>query len=86
MTDKITLGGDLFFNSKTFVQVLDLGGALTIDDNKAYVDLNLNAEYRFSDRVSAFARVNNVTSTRYFRWYNYPSQRINAMLGFTFSF
>lgn len=85
ITDEITLGGDLFFNSQTYAQVLD-ADALKIEENKAYVDLNLSAEYRFSDRVSAFARINNVTSTRYFRWYNYPSQRINAMLGFTFSF
>lgn len=84
-SDKISINGELVFNSKTYAQILE-SGFLKIEENSGYIDLNLGAEYRFNDRVSAFAQVNNITSSRYFRWYNYPSQRINAMAGFTFSF
>lgn len=82
---KLSFSGDLFFNSTTYAQVID-NGTTSIEENKAFADLNLGMEYRFNDRVSAFVNLNNVLATRYYRWYNYPSQRINAMGGFTFSF
>ncbi|NCA84256.1 MAG: TonB-dependent receptor [Clostridia bacterium] len=82
---KLTLSGELFYNSKTYVQTRK-EKMLIIDHNKAYVDLNLGAEYRHSEKIAAFVQLNNVTSTRYSRYYQYPSQRINVMGGFTFSF
>jgi predicted porin len=84
-SEKVSFRADLFFNSKTYAQVIE-NGISTIEENKAYVDLNLGAEYRFSKNISAFVSLNNVTATRYFRWYNYPSQRINVMGGLTFAF
>ena len=84
-TEKLSFSGELFFNSKTYAQVLD-NGALSLEENKAYADLNLGAEYRLLEQVSAFLNVNNALASRYYRWYNYPSQRINVMGGFTFSF
>lgn len=84
-TEKISFSGDLFFRSKTYAQVLD-NGSLTIEENGAYADLNLGSEYRINDRVSAFLNLNNVFASRYYRWYSYPSQRINVMGGVTFSF
>ncbi|MCF8364481.1 MAG: hypothetical protein K9H16_01775 [Bacteroidales bacterium] len=85
LTEKVSFGGELFFNSATYARVTENGNA-RIEENKAYADLNLGGEYRFNSRVSAFVNLNNVIGTRYSRWYNYPSQRINAMGGFTFSF
>jgi len=84
-TEKVSFTANLFFNGKTYAQVIE-NGITSIEENKAFVDLNLGLEYHFNDRISAFAQVNNLTSTRYYRWYNYPSQRINGMGGFTFSF
>jgi len=84
-SEKVSFTGNLFFSGQTYAQVLE-NGITSIEENKAFVDLNLGLEYRFNDRVSAFAQVNNLTATRYYRWYNYPSQRINGMAGVTFSF
>ncbi len=84
-SEKISFTANLFFNGKTYAQVVE-NGAPSIEENKAFVDLNLGLEYHFNDRVSAYARVNNLTAARFYRWYNYPSQRINGMAGFTFSF
>ena len=85
ISPEFSVSGQLFFQSKIYAKVLR-EGELQIAERGAYADLNLGAEYRFNDRVSAFARLNNVAATRYFRWYNYPSQRINVMGGLTFSF
>lgn len=49
-------------------------------------DINLEAEYRYNKRISAFIQFNNVASQRYFRWYNYPVQRFQVLGGVTFSF
>jgi outer membrane receptor protein involved in Fe transport len=82
---KISFTGDLFYNSSIYAPSYE-NGVQIINKRDGFVDLNLGAEYRFTDRISVFARVNNVASVRYYRWYNYPSQRISAMGGLTFSF
>lgn len=84
-TEKITFSGDLFFRSNTYAQIVE-GSSLKVEEINAYADLNLGGAYQINDRVSAFLNLNNVLATRYFRWYNYPSQRINVMGGVTFSF
>jgi hypothetical protein len=85
ISEKLTVSGELFYNSKTYVQTRK-NEMLIIDHNNAFVDINLGAEYRFSEKIAAFVQLNNITSTRYYRYYQYPSQRINVMGGFTFSF
>ncbi|MCX6272005.1 MAG: hypothetical protein NTU44_12445 [Bacteroidetes bacterium] len=50
------------------------------------VDLNLGIEYRYTKLISAFLRLNNLTSIRYYYWNNYPSQKFNLLAGVTFSF
>jgi hypothetical protein len=85
LTNDISIGGDIFYSGKTYAQVMN-NGNLTTAENSGFLDLNLNAEYRFSENISAFAQVNNILATRYYRYYNYPSQRINAMAGFVFAF
>lgn len=47
-------------------------------------DFNLTAEYHKNKKFSVFAMLNNIANLRYYRWNNYPSQRFNLMLGFTF--
>jgi outer membrane receptor protein involved in Fe transport len=84
-TEKISFSGDLFFRSNTYAQIVE-GSSLKVEEIKAFADLNLGGAYQINDRVSVFLNLNNVLGTRYFRWYNYPSQRINVMGGVTFSF
>ena len=49
-------------------------------------DINLEADYRYNKRLSAFVQFNNLASQRYYRWYNYPVFRFQVMGGLTFSF
>lgn len=53
---------------------------------KDYVDASLNFEYRYTKSLAGFIRLNNLASTPYNIWNNYPSQRFNGMLGINVSF
>lgn len=49
-------------------------------------DLNVRSEYLFSPSISIFAQLNNVTSTQYPLFLNYPVRGFQALGGFTWSF
>jgi hypothetical protein len=85
LNQNIALSADFFFDSKIYAQTYE-NNIPKIVVRDGFFDLNLGGEYKFSDRISVFAQLNNVAAVRYFRWYNYPSQRINIMGGLTFSF
>ena len=51
-----------------------------------YADVSLGFEYRYSKILSAFININNLTSIKYYRWYNYPSYGFNMMAGVTYAF
>ncbi|RME19806.1 MAG: hypothetical protein D6799_00490, partial [Bacteroidetes bacterium] len=50
----------------------------------AIPDFNFTAEYKRNKKFSVFATLNNIANIRYYRWYNYPSQRFNLFIGFTY--
>lgn len=49
-------------------------------------DANLGLEYRYTPRISFFGNLNNFAAQRYQRWFNYPVQGFQFMLGATFRF
>ncbi len=51
-----------------------------------YVDLNANLGYRFNDRLSIFARGNNLLGENYERWVDYPVLGLQLMAGATYKF
>jgi hypothetical protein len=53
---------------------------------KGFADINFQLEYRYTQRLSAFVRLNNMFASKYAMWNNYTVQRFNAMLGATYSF
>ena len=54
--------------------------------NKSYLDLNLNGGYIFSDRLTAFAKVNNALGEKYFPFVNYQVQTLQILGGITYKF
>ena len=52
----------------------------------AIVDLSLGAEYKFSDQLSFWAKINNMTSEKYDKWQGYTNKRLNFIVGLSFSF
>lgn len=91
--DKLIATVDIFTEgkrkAKSLVQhqegILEDDGSYTVD-LKGYLDANLNVEYRYTKRISAWVRLNNLLASNYQRWNMYPVQRFNAMLGATYSF
>ncbi len=49
-------------------------------------DLNVRTEYLFSETISIFAQFNNITSSEYPLFLNYPVRGFQALGGFTWSF
>jgi len=51
----------------------------------ANLSLNLSAEYRYTKVLSFWAKFNNISTSRYYEWAYYPSQRFMAMIGLSYS-
>lgn len=49
-------------------------------------DINLGANYQYTEKLSAFLQVNNAVAQRYNRWYGYPSMGLQVMGGVAFKF
>ena len=87
ISEKIYLNLDAFLVGERQVLPTSLAGVPSdAEVLPAYVDLNLGAEYRYSELLSAFIKVNNLTASKYDLWLNYPAQRFNIMGGFTYRF
>ncbi|SFU40466.1 hypothetical protein SAMN05216480_102293 [Pustulibacterium marinum] len=61
----------------------DTAQEVTLD---GYFDVNFNLGYNFTDRLSGFARLNNIANNDYQRWANYKVQGFQAVLGATYKF
>ncbi len=58
----------------------------TVTTLDSYFDANAHVGYRFNNRLSAFARVNNILDTNYQKWLNYEVQGLQGMVGATYKF
>jgi outer membrane receptor protein involved in Fe transport len=93
IADKLLLNLDVTFEGGRQALVFDptLPKATEVDGFYTVplgliVDGNLGVEYRYSKRLSFFMNVNNFAAQRYQRWFNYPVQAFQFMLGATFRF
>jgi len=82
-------GAKLFYNGETNDTGIPFNGELsnyTKIVNNSYLDLNLNGGYIFSDRLTAFAKINNALGKKYERFVNYQVQTLQALGGITYKF
>jgi outer membrane receptor protein involved in Fe transport len=84
MQDKIILKADLFYHGSVFIP--DYLTEKKYSELNGWFDASLAIEYRYTKVLSVFLNLNNISATRYYRWYNYPSYRFNALAGLTYSF
>jgi hypothetical protein len=83
---KIILGANIFAYSQSFTKVpLRKGGYETVA-LKGDVDLNLSVQYNYKKNFGAFLNLNNIASSKYQRWYNYPSYGFNLVAGLIVKF
>ncbi len=52
----------------------------------AYLDMNLNVEYRYNDRTAIWMSLNNLTNSNYSHWAGYRVQGIQALFGASYAF
>jgi hypothetical protein len=82
-------GAKLFYKAETKDIVIAYGILPengTIIKNESYIDLNLNGGYIFSDRLTAFAKINNALGKKYQPFVNYQVQTLQILGGITYKF
>ena len=52
----------------------------------SYFDANAHLGFKYSDRLTAFLRTNNITNIAYEKWLNYPVQGFQVVLGANYKF
>lgn len=80
--DNLTFKSELFFQNGVPTLAFD-GKPKNLN---TLLDLNLGADYQFSDNIGAFVQVNNVLNNRYQRWQHYPMIGLTAIAGLTARF
>ena len=60
--------------------------SMTLLDVGNYLDFNLNAGYKFTDKLTVFAKANNVLSSNYQKYTNFEVQGLQVFAGLTFKF
>ena len=90
ITEQIYAGASIFYVGKRKDQVVEFGPFVdpfpTIITLDGYADLNAHVGYKVNDRLSIFLKGSNLLSDNYLKWYNYPVQGIQGLLGATYKF
>ncbi len=81
--NKLVAKAEILLQSKRYAYDPILNEAVKMN---TIADLNVGLQYIYNSSLIIFLDVNNVTATKYNNFYLYPAQRINAMLGVTYSF
>jgi outer membrane receptor protein involved in Fe transport len=53
---------------------------------ESYFDVNAHVGFKYSERLTAFLRANNITNNSYEKWLNYPVQGFQIVLGANYKF
>ncbi len=82
VSDKIVSNIDFYYIGSTFAR-----DPFLIEDVKipAITDLNAEFTYLFSQQFAAFVKLNNIIGKNYQRYYNYPQQGLNFLVGINIS-
>ena len=88
ITKKWFAGANVFYvgERKDFQINTDFAANAAPVTLKSYFDVNANVGYKYSDRLTAFARANNITNNAYQKWLNYPVQGFQLVLGANYKF
>jgi hypothetical protein len=90
ITDKWYAGINLFFVGERKDQKLNTDivyivapSPITLD---SYFDINANVGFKYSDRLTAFLRANNIANQAYQKWLDFPVQGFQVVLGVNYKF
>ncbi|MEO1449393.1 MAG: hypothetical protein AAFV07_07670, partial [Bacteroidota bacterium] len=81
--EKLTARGDLYVYGPA---PLGEDGEGNIIQRNPFIDIRLYADYQLTPAFSVYAGVDNLLSTQYQRWINYPERPISIQAGLTLAF
>jgi hypothetical protein len=84
--EQLILKADLFGLFNIYEGKFDKNKVILAQKTDHIFDINLSGEYRFTKQLSAFLNLNNLAFDRYYRWYNYPSEKFNFLAGVSYRF
>lgn len=84
--ERLELQADLYLMGSRPVPSVDVVRFGPVQILDPIIDLNFSAQYEFKQGIGFFGRVNNLISDNYYVWQNYPTQRINFLLGVSWTF
>ena len=88
ITEKWYAGAKVFFvgerkDQKDNISLFILKQPITLD---SYFDVNAHLGFKYSERLTAFLRANNITNKSYQKWLDYPVQGFQVVLGANYKF
>jgi hypothetical protein len=90
ITEKWYAGANVFYVGERKDQKINMGLSTLIDQGPitldSYFDLNAHLGFKYSDRLTAFLRANNITNKAYQKWLDYPVQGFQVVLGANYKF
>ncbi|GAB2941673.1 hypothetical protein GCM10027048_02630 [Hymenobacter coalescens] len=92
MFEKLMLGGEVYVLSSSYGSALRRNVTVPVSFTEvvrptdSVIDLNLRADYRFSENLSFFVLGNNLLGRKYERFLNYPSKGVNVLAGVGYQF
>lgn len=89
LRDKILAGVDVTALGKRKLGISRFESSMpvgtTVIDEPVHVNINLNAEYRYTKILSFWIKFDNISFNRYYEWAFYPAERFLCLVGFTYS-
>jgi hypothetical protein len=82
---KYIVKAEVFYVNQQYAPEM-VDGIMTAKQLDGYPDLNLGVDYKYNKFLTAFLHLNNLASTAYYQWDNYPTQRFNFLLGVRLTF
>ncbi len=91
ITEKWYSGINIFYVGERKDQQFYLTSLTEPDPNftntlDSYFDVNAHVGFKYSEKLTAFLRANNITNQNYQKWLNYPVQGLQVVLGVNYKF
>ncbi|MBL4754275.1 MAG: hypothetical protein JKY52_11875 [Flavobacteriales bacterium] len=86
LQEKIIAKADIFAIGEQYAKTYDKDGLVLPVKLKGVVDANIELEYRYTKKLSAYLKLNNIAAQQYVRWNGYPNLRFSFLGGITYIF
>ncbi len=86
LRNKIIAGADIKALGRRQLGVMNMSTLVPLAEKEpVHVNINLNAEYRYTKILSFWVKLNNIAFNKYYEYAYYPTQRFLFLVGFSYS-